>query len=169
MCLTGAAIFSIGEFSRLTRVTVKMLRHYDKIGLLIPSFVNAASGYRYYRAEQLPRLNRMIALKDLGFSLEDIAKLLDAGTIDTDAAALLTRRRIVLEQSLAQDSAGPRLAHRRIGRLQQNGLRNLPWRVRANARRPASAVGVDEPIPSACRGTPASLARLAARSSSTDS
>jgi len=46
-----------------------MLRHYDKIGLLIPSFVNAASGYRYYRAEQLPRLNRMIALKDLGFHL----------------------------------------------------------------------------------------------------
>jgi DNA-binding transcriptional MerR regulator len=69
-------VFKIGDFSRLTRVSVKMLRHYDEIGLLKPADVDASSGYRFYTAAQLPRLNRIIALKDLGFSLDQIAGLL---------------------------------------------------------------------------------------------
>src|SRR5262245_2107551 len=70
-------MFRIGDFSKLTRVSIKMLRHYDDIGLLKPIRVDLASNYRYYSADQLPRLNRIIALKDLGFSLEQIGMLLD--------------------------------------------------------------------------------------------
>ena len=50
----------IGEFSHLARVTTKLLRHYDRIGLLPPSHVDADNGYRYYSADQLPRLNRIL-------------------------------------------------------------------------------------------------------------
>ena len=46
----------IGEFSKLMQVTVKTLRHYESIGLLLPSEVDESSGYRYYRLEQMQRL-----------------------------------------------------------------------------------------------------------------
>ena len=62
-------MFTIGDFARHGRVSVRMLRHYDAIGLLRPARVDPASGYRYYAADQLARLNRIIALKDLGFTL----------------------------------------------------------------------------------------------------
>ncbi len=71
-------MFRISEFASFTRVSVKMLRHYDEIGLLRPVDVDADTGYRHYSASQLPRLNRIIALKDLGFTLGEIATLLDA-------------------------------------------------------------------------------------------
>ncbi len=67
----------IGNFARIGQVTVQTLRHYDDLGLLKPSEVDALSGYRYYTLEQLPRLHRILALKDLGFSLEQIARLLE--------------------------------------------------------------------------------------------
>lgn len=66
----------IGDFSILSRVTVKTLRYYDEVGLLKPAHVDNTTGYRYYTYNQLPRLNRILALKDLGFSLEEIGKLL---------------------------------------------------------------------------------------------
>ncbi|BAB72303.1 transcriptional regulator [Nostoc sp. PCC 7120 = FACHB-418] len=70
-------MLKIGDFSKLSQVSVKALRLYDQMGLLKPIKVDNFTSYRYYSAEQLPRLNRILAFKDLGFSLEQIAKLLD--------------------------------------------------------------------------------------------
>lgn len=69
-------MFKIGEFSAFTRISVKTLRFYDETGLLRPAHVDQWTGYRYYSAQQLPRLHRILALKDLGFSLEQIGKAL---------------------------------------------------------------------------------------------
>jgi DNA-binding transcriptional MerR regulator len=69
-------MFQIGNFSRLSQVTVKALRHYDEIGLFKPARVDPFSGYRYYSTNQLPHLNRILALKDLGLSLEQIKDLM---------------------------------------------------------------------------------------------
>jgi effector-binding domain-containing protein len=69
-------MLKIGDFSRLGCVSVKTLRYYDEIGLLKPVMVDRFSGYRYYSAEQLPRLNRIIVLKNLGLSLEEISGLI---------------------------------------------------------------------------------------------
>ena len=76
-------MFKIGEFARFNRTTVKALRHYDALGLLQPGEVDAFTGYRYYTAEQMPRLSRILAMRDLGFSLEEIRLVLDR---DPDAA-----------------------------------------------------------------------------------
>jgi effector-binding domain-containing protein len=65
----------IGDFSRLSRVSVKTLRYYDEMRLLKPVYVDALTGYRFYEYDQLPRLNRILVLKDLGFSLEEIGRL----------------------------------------------------------------------------------------------
>jgi DNA-binding transcriptional MerR regulator len=66
------SMLEIGEFSRLTGVSYRLLRLYDEIGLLKPSATD--SGYRYYGAEQLGRLNRILLRRDLGFSLDEIAR-----------------------------------------------------------------------------------------------
>jgi predicted transcriptional regulator YdeE/DNA-binding transcriptional MerR regulator len=70
-------MLKIGDFSRLAQVTVKTLRHYDRLRLLRPVYIDRFTGYRYYALEQLPRLNRILALKDLGFSLDQVSELLD--------------------------------------------------------------------------------------------
>ncbi len=61
-------MLKIGDFSKLSRVSVQALRHYDEMNLLKPAQVDTFTGYRYYSASQLPRFNRILALKDLGFS-----------------------------------------------------------------------------------------------------
>ena len=71
--------FKIGEFSKLNRVTVKTLRHYEEIGLLVPSQVDKWTGYRYYDVCQLGRMNTIRYLKELGFTLEEIGELFDEG------------------------------------------------------------------------------------------
>ncbi|MCQ4922454.1 MerR family transcriptional regulator [Tissierella carlieri] len=70
-------MFKIGDFARLNRVTVKALRYYDSLGLLQPEKIDSFTGYRYYSASQMPRLNRIISLKDIGFSLDEIALILN--------------------------------------------------------------------------------------------
>ncbi|MBN1371755.1 MAG: MerR family transcriptional regulator [Anaerolineaceae bacterium] len=67
----------IGEFARLGQVSVQTLRYYDDLGLIKAGEVDRFSGYRYYTLEQLPRLLQILALKDLGISLQQIGALLD--------------------------------------------------------------------------------------------
>ncbi|MFW6213776.1 MAG: MerR family transcriptional regulator, partial [Spirochaetota bacterium] len=68
-------MYSIGEFSQINRITPKTLRHYDRIGLLEPARTDEWTGYRYYSPAQLPMIRRILALKDLGFSLEEIGRI----------------------------------------------------------------------------------------------
>lgn len=70
-------MFKIGEFSKLVRVSARMLRHYEKCGLLHPAKVDVYSGYRLYSSEQIPLLNRIVVFRDMGFSIEEIGQLLD--------------------------------------------------------------------------------------------
>ena len=69
-------MLKIGEFSKLSRVSVRMLRHYDEIGLLKPAEIDRFTDYRYYREDQLPTMCRITSLKDMSFSLADIVKIL---------------------------------------------------------------------------------------------
>ena len=92
-------MFNIGEFARLGAVTVRSLRHYHELGLLVPAEVDDATGYRRYSADQLSRLNRVVALKELGFSLSEIVTLTGTVTID-ELRGMLMLRRTQLELSL---------------------------------------------------------------------
>lgn len=68
-------MLKIGEFSRLAQVSTKTLRHYDLCGLFRPAWIDRFTGYRYYTHSQLPQLNRILTLKELGFSLEEIGQI----------------------------------------------------------------------------------------------
>ncbi|MFJ5217763.1 MerR family transcriptional regulator [Streptomyces sp. NPDC088354] len=98
-------MFSIGDFARHGRVSVRMLRHYDAIGLLRPDRVDPASGYRSYAAGQLARLNRIIALKDLGFTLEQVRSILDEKVGADELRGMLRLRRAELAAAIAADAA----------------------------------------------------------------
>ena len=78
-------MLKIGEFSKLSRISIRMLRHYDEIGLMKPVRIDAFTGYRYYSEEQLPLAGRIAALRDMGFGLSAISEVLACGG---DAAAL---------------------------------------------------------------------------------
>lgn len=75
----------IGEFAALSTISIHMLRNYDKIGLLVPQHVDELNGYRYYDKEQLLQANQIIALKSMGFGLDEIKKILlmEQSEIDT--------------------------------------------------------------------------------------
>lgn len=81
-------MLKIGEFSKLSRVSVRMLRHYDEVGLLAPSEVDPMTGYRYYSERQLITAGRIAALRALGFGLSDTRELL---RLYDDRAALDAR------------------------------------------------------------------------------
>ena len=70
-------MLKIGDFSKISRVSIRMLRHYDDIGLLKPAEIDDFTGYRYYREEQLFVIGRITALKDMGFALADIVRILE--------------------------------------------------------------------------------------------
>ncbi|MFH8736014.1 MULTISPECIES: MerR family transcriptional regulator [unclassified Streptomyces] len=100
-------MFTIGDFARHGRVSVRMLRHYDATGLLRPAHVDPASGYRYYTAAQLARLNRIIALKDLGFVLQQVRDIVDERVGVEELRGMLRLRHAELEAAVA--AAGARL------------------------------------------------------------
>lgn len=69
-------MFKIGEFSRLTQVSVRMLRYYDENGLLLPASIDPATGYRLYTAAQIPEIQKILLLRDAGFGIREIRKTL---------------------------------------------------------------------------------------------
>ncbi len=109
-------MFRIGDFSRLTRVSIKTLHHYDELGLFMPLRVDPLTGYRYYSFDQLPRLNRILALKDLGFTLEQVRQVLDDCLSAEELRGMLRLRQAQLQQQM--DEAQERLAQVEI-RLNQ--------------------------------------------------
>jgi len=98
-------MFSIGDFASYGRVSVRMLRHYDAIGLLRPAHVDQATAYRSYAAQQLSRLNRIVALKDLGFSLQQVQSILDDKVSVEELRGMLRLRQAELQSQIATDSA----------------------------------------------------------------
>jgi DNA-binding transcriptional MerR regulator/predicted transcriptional regulator YdeE len=98
-------LFAIGEFARHGRVSVRMLRHYDAIGLLRPAHVDPATGYRSYTAGQLADLNRIVALKDLGFTLQQVHEIVDAKPSAEELRGMLRLRQAQLEAELSRSSA----------------------------------------------------------------
>ena len=69
-------MFKIGEFSHLVRVSPRMLRHYEKCGLFRPAAIDPFTGYRQYGAAQIPLLSRIVTLRDMGFSIDEIGDIL---------------------------------------------------------------------------------------------
>lgn len=114
-------MFRIGEFAQIARVSGRLLRYYDEIGLLQPQRIDPQTGYRYYSAGQLPQLNRILALKDLGLSLEEAARLLGGDVSAAEIRGMLLLKKAELERSLSEEAARLRHVESRLRQIEEQG------------------------------------------------
>lgn len=112
-------MFLTGEFSRIARVSKRMLQYYDEIGLLKPYQTDPQTGYRYYSAQQLPRLNQILALKELGLTLDQIQRMLDGNVQDNEIHGMLLMQKAEVEKRLHEDLARFKRIEARINQHHQ--------------------------------------------------
>lgn len=114
-------MLKIGAFSKLTQVSIRMLRHYNETGLLKPAHVDSATGYRYYTADQLPQLHRILALQDLGFSLKQIATILENPLPADQLRGMILQKHAELEDHVRQEQERLARASAHLEMLETNG------------------------------------------------
>ncbi len=114
-------LFKIGDFSKLCRVPVSALRYYADISLLEPKHIDKFTGYRYYSVDQLPKLNRILALRDLGFSLEQIKKFLDENVSVDTLQGMMHMKQAEIEQEIELEQARLRRVAARIDQIAKEG------------------------------------------------
>ena len=138
-------MLKIGTFSKLSRVSIRMLRHYDEIGLLRPEEADPATGYRYYSASQLREAGRIQALRDMGFSLAAVGELLN--TRDTEKLEQAFRRRAAeVQAELAEAAYRLRLLDTASMRLREDGITmNLNVTVKIIPERKAACLRMTLP------------------------
>ena len=131
----------IGDFSKLSRVSVRMLRHYDEIGLLKPAEIDRFTDYRYYREDQLPTAGCIAALKDMGFSLADIIRILEVYNDREQMERFYSDRRKELEAALEDTARRLALldaALKRLGKEENMSysisIKTIPERYAATVR-----------------------------------
>lgn len=95
-------MYTIGEFSKINWITTKTLRHYDKIGLLKPCRIDGWRGYRYYSPDQLKDIRKILMLKDMGFSLDEIKRISEESP-DTELLIKERVRQLKAEVNESQD------------------------------------------------------------------
>ena len=111
-------MYSIGEFSRIAQVSKRLLRYYNEIGLFQPIKVEPVSGHRYYSASQLPELNRILALKELGLSLDQIRRFIKDNISLEEIQGMLLMKKAELEQQVLDELKRIRTIESRLKQIQ---------------------------------------------------
>jgi DNA-binding transcriptional MerR regulator len=114
-------MLKISDFSRLTFVPAKTLRYYDEIGLFQPQHVDRFTGYRYYDMGQLPRLNRILALKALGLSLEQIKQMLDDDLTTEQIRGMLRLKQAESQQRMREEQQRLLYIESKLRQIEQEG------------------------------------------------
>jgi len=114
-------MFRIGDFSRIARVSARLLRFYDEIGLFVPAHADGQTGYRFYAIGQLAELNRILVLKELGFNLDQVRDILRSKVDPSELRNMLVLRRNDVEQTLALEARRLQQIETRIAQLETDG------------------------------------------------
>jgi DNA-binding transcriptional MerR regulator len=114
-------MYTIGEFARMAQVSRRQLRHWDDIGLLQPAKVDPKTGYRYYSATQLTALNRVVALKELGLSLDQIQRFINDDVSLDEMQGMLLLRKAELEQQVLTEMRRIRVIESRLKHIREQG------------------------------------------------
>jgi DNA-binding transcriptional MerR regulator len=136
-------MLKIGDFSKLSRISIRMLRHYDEIGLLMPKSIDNFTGYRFYSEDQLPVVGRITALKDMGFSLATIREILKSYDDPKALAKFLAVKQVEVQAEAEEAEHRLLLLDTAIKRLGKDGtvmnynvtLKELPERYVASVRK----------------------------------
>jgi len=114
-------VFGIGAFARVAQVSVRTLHHYDDVGLLPPAQVDPQTGYRWYRADQLQRLNRILALRDLGLPLTEVRKVVDDEVSVDELRGMLRLRRAESTERMAAEAERLSRVEARLRQIEMEG------------------------------------------------
>ena len=114
-------MYTIGEFARMAQVSRRQLRHWDEIGLLQPAKIDPKTGYRYYSANQLTALNRVVALKELGVSLDQIQRFVKDDVSLDEMQGMLLLRKVEIEQQVLTEMRRIRVIESRLKQIREQG------------------------------------------------
>ncbi len=142
-------MFKINDFSKIARVSKRQLRHYDKIGLFRPIRIDEDTGYRYYSASQLPTLNRILVLMNLGLSIEQVKKMMNDNISPEEIHGMLLLKQAQVEQALHDEVQRLRSIEERIWQIETEGvlsdenvvIKSAPQRQFLSIRQVAPTVG----------------------------
>jgi DNA-binding transcriptional MerR regulator len=142
-------MIKIGDFSRIGRVTVKTLRFYDDLGLLRPARVDQENGYRYYTLDQLPRLHRILALRELGFTLDQMPPLLNRHLSTEELRGMLMLKRAEIERRRDEENERLQRVEARLRLIESEDqmmgydviVKEVPAQAFASAREVVGTVG----------------------------
>ncbi len=134
-------MLKIGEFSKLSLISVRMLRYYDELGLLIPKEIDEFTGYRYYSPSQLTLANKINSLKDMGFKVNDILNIIENKSI-TNIEDILLKQKNMISDELSKSKHQLLLIENAIKNLREDDsimdynvvLKNLPERYVISVR-----------------------------------
>ena len=138
-------MLKIGDFSKLSRVSIRMLRHYDDIGLLKPAEIDDFTGYRYYREDQLFMIARITALKDMGFALADIVRILEIYDDKDKLDVFLTARQEELAEQAKETEYKMMLLDTARKRLRKEQTMSFDVNVKTIPERYAATVHMTVP------------------------
>jgi effector-binding domain-containing protein len=139
-------VFKIGDFSRLSRVSVKTLRYYDEISLLKPDKLDQFTAYRYYSADQLPRLNYIVALKNIGLSLDQVATLIDDDLTPSQMRNIFILKRGELQQRVNEEQRRLEEVERLLGQIEKEG--SMPdYQVTIKKTQPQLVASIRDVLP----------------------
>ena len=138
----------IGDFARLCRVTVKTLRHYDQIGLLVPAEVDPFTGYRYYSLEQLQTMNRILALRELGFSLDEIQTLLSENLSALEMQKIFRSKQAEIEARINEEQERLRRIRARLRVIEKEVGSMSEYEVTLERQDPMKILSLRDTIPS---------------------
>jgi len=134
-------MLKIRDFARLAEVSMTTLRYYDEIGLLKPIHVDPETGYRFYTMDQLPHLHRILAFKELGLGLTQIAEILDEGISAEGLQGMLRLRQAQIQQQIQAQQEQLVRVEARLRSLEQGG--SLPnYEVVLKAVKPITGVSL---------------------------
>lgn len=149
-------LFKISAFSRLSKVSLKTLRYYDRIGILKPRKVDHDTGYRYYTADQLLELNRILIFKDLGFTLPQITQLLQEDITLENIQGMFKLKRSEIQQIINTEQAKLVRIEERMQLIEREGQFETGIEIRIKAEGAQTflyqnAYGREEDIPTLFR------------------
>lgn len=137
-------MFGIGTVANLAQVSVRTLRYYDETGLLRPWWVDPESGYRWYSADQIHRLHRILALRDLGVSLADIAVLLESDLGVDELRGILLLRRAEAHDRMAAEATRLARVEARLNQLEEPAM--TTYDIVTKAVEPIWAIATDAEV-----------------------
>jgi DNA-binding transcriptional MerR regulator len=114
-------MFRIGEFSKVCQVSIKALRHWDEIGLLKPAYTDPATGYRYYVIDQLRAVNRILAFRGMGLSLNQVTRLLEEDLPAHEIRGMLKLKQAEIQQQIEEGQQALKMVEARLKLIDEEG------------------------------------------------